>query len=86
MIKVRVFITSKDGIVDPAGKAIKLGLINLGYNDTNQVNCGKIIDIEFNHDNREKANSEVKDMCEKLLANPNMENYSYEIFESEACV
>jgi len=86
MIKVRVFITSKAGIIDPAGKAIKLGLLNLGYNDINQVNCGKIIDIEFNHDDAEKAKIETKEMCEKLLANPNMENYTFEILEREATV
>ena len=84
MIKMRVYINSKAGIIDPAGKAIRLGLLNLGYNDTKQVNCGKIIDIEFNHDNAEKAKIETKDMCEKLLANPNMENYSFEILEREA--
>lgn len=82
MIKVRVYISHKKGIVDPQGKAISLGLENLGYKDVNSVRSGKIIDIEFEHNNTERAEKEVKDMCDRLLANPNMENYTFEICEN----
>lgn len=75
MIKVRVFIEHKNGIVDPQGKAIRLGLENLGFSDVRKVTTGKTIDLEFEHDDREKALKEAEKMCERLLANPNMENF-----------
>ena len=78
MIKVRVFVEHKKGIVDPQGKAIKLGLENLGFQDLKNITTGKTIDIEFDHNDREKALNDTKKMCERLLANPNMENYRIE--------
>ncbi|MFW5782084.1 MAG: phosphoribosylformylglycinamidine synthase subunit PurS [Candidatus Muiribacteriaceae bacterium] len=79
MISVRVYVTHKKGIIDPEGKAIRLGLENLGYRDVDKVTSGKVIDIEFSHDDKARAEREVEDMCRRLLANPNMENYQFEI-------
>ncbi|MGM0608360.1 MAG: phosphoribosylformylglycinamidine synthase subunit PurS [Candidatus Muiribacteriota bacterium] len=81
MIKIRVRINPKPGILDPEGKAINLGLHNLGYNQVDNVVTGKIIDLKINHNDLEKAKDEAKDMCDRLLANPHMENYEIEIQE-----
>ncbi|MCK9225303.1 MAG: phosphoribosylformylglycinamidine synthase subunit PurS [Candidatus Muirbacterium halophilum] len=78
MIKVRVYVEHKKGIVDPQGKAIKLGLENLGFLDIANVLTGKTIDVDFKHDNTQKALEDTKNMCEKMLSNPNMENYRIE--------
>ncbi|MFA5480215.1 MAG: phosphoribosylformylglycinamidine synthase subunit PurS [Candidatus Muiribacteriota bacterium] len=75
MINARILITPKPGILDPQGKAIKLGLHNLNHNEVESVVTGKIMDIKIKHSNLKQAESQIKDMCDRLLANPHMENY-----------
>ncbi|HEX8549461.1 MAG TPA: phosphoribosylformylglycinamidine synthase subunit PurS [Cytophagaceae bacterium] len=68
-------------ILDPQGKAVKLGLGNLGINDINDVRIGKHIRLELEAINKEEADKNVELACKKLLANQIMEGYKYSITE-----
>lgn len=70
-------------ILDPQGKAVKLGLANLGINTVEDVRVGKHITLELEAENHEQAEEFVKNACKKLLANIIMEDYSFNIFEKK---
>jgi phosphoribosylformylglycinamidine synthase len=79
VIKARVTVTLKNGVLDPQGKAIEGALDTLGFAGVEQVRQGKVFDIELAGQNRAEAEKELADMCEKLLANTVVENYAVEI-------
>jgi phosphoribosylformylglycinamidine synthase len=69
----------KDGVLDPQGEAIKQALTSLEYNNVNSVRQGKVIDLELNESSEEAAIDNIKEMCEKLLANTVIENYEIKL-------
>ena len=71
-MKATVKVTLKNGVLDPQGKAIGHALDGLGFDGVNGVRQGKIIELDLAEGTSEDT---VKDMCEKLLANPVIENY-----------
>ena len=79
MIKARVTVTLKNGVLDPQGKAIEHALDGLGFEGVGQVRQGKVFDIEIEGADKAKAESDLKAMCDKLLANTVIENYSVSI-------
>lgn len=78
-MKARVFVTLKNGVLDPQGKAIGHALTNLGFRDVGEVRQGKVIDIELTERDEAMARTAVRDMCEKLLANTVIEKYEIEL-------
>jgi len=66
-------------ILDPQGKAVKLGLGNLGVSEVSDVRIGKHIRLEIDAENEGKAREKVEFACKKLLANLIMEDFSYKI-------
>ncbi|HEX4080835.1 MAG TPA: phosphoribosylformylglycinamidine synthase subunit PurS [Rhizomicrobium sp.] len=78
-MKARVFITLKDGVLDPQGKAIGHALHNLGFPEVGEVRQGKVIDIELEEHDEAAARARVKQMCETLLANTVIEKYEIEL-------
>jgi phosphoribosylformylglycinamidine synthase subunit PurS len=78
-MKARVFVTLKNGVLDPQGKAIGHALHGLGFRNVGEVRQGKVIDIELAERDEAKARSIVKEMCEKLLANTVIEKYEIEL-------
>jgi phosphoribosylformylglycinamidine synthase subunit PurS len=76
LIKARVTVTLKNGVLDPQGKAIEGALGTLGFSGVGQVRQGKVFDIELDAGDRSKAKAELEAMCEKLLANTVIEDYS----------
>jgi len=74
---VNVFL--KEGVLDPQGKAAHHALDSLGFDGVKDVRIGKQIVIELDTDNKKKAESEVREMCETLLANTVIEDYTIEI-------
>ena len=78
-MKARVFVTLKNGVLDPQGKAIGHALNNLGFGAVGNVRQGKVIDIELAEQDETKARASLKEMCEKLLANTVIEKYEIEI-------
>ena len=79
MIKARVTVTLKNGVLDPQGKAIEGALGSLGFEGVGLVRQGKVFDLELDVADKAKAEAELKAMCEKLLANTVIENYSIAI-------
>jgi phosphoribosylformylglycinamidine synthase len=79
VIKARVTVTLKNGVLDPQGKAIEGALGAIGFDGVGSVRQGKVFDIELETSDREKAESDLKTMCERLLANTVIENYSVAI-------
>jgi phosphoribosylformylglycinamidine synthase subunit PurS len=78
-MKARVFVTLKNGVLDPQGKAIGHALNGLGFGAVGEVRQGKVIDIELSEKDEAKAKSDLKAMCEKLLANTVIEKYEIEL-------
>lgn len=76
VIKARVTVTLKNGVLDPQGKAIEHALDGLGFGGVGSVRQGKVFDVEIAGDDRAKAQADLNAMCEKLLANTVIENYS----------
>nr|WP_298105795.1 phosphoribosylformylglycinamidine synthase subunit PurS [uncultured Shinella sp.] len=76
MIKARVTVTLKNGVLDPQGKAIEGALSSLGFDGVGGIRQGKVFDLELATADRAKAESDLKAMCEKLLANTVIENYT----------
>ena len=79
MIKARVTVTLKNGVLDPQGKAIEGALGALGFEGVGHVRQGKVFDLELEGSDKAQAETDLKAMCEKLLANTVIENYSIAI-------
>ncbi len=82
-MNVRVYVTPKKGILDPQGAAVERSLPNLGFTGVSGVQIGKIIDLTITGDGltAAAAHEQVDDMCRRLLANPIIEDYTFEISE-----
>lgn len=75
-MKARVTVTLKNGVLDPQGKAIEHALGGLGFGGVGSVRQGKVFDLELQSSDRAAAEADLKAMCDKLLANTVIENYS----------
>jgi phosphoribosylformylglycinamidine synthase len=80
-MKVRIHVTLKDGVLDPQGKAIAHALATLGFNGVNEVRQGKYIELDIAESDPGKARAQTEQMCQKLLANTVIENYSIDLEE-----
>lgn len=78
-MKATVHVTLKSGVLDPQGKAIGHALSTLGFDGVGEVRQGKVIEISLDETDAAKAEADVKAMCERLLANTVIENYSIRI-------
>jgi phosphoribosylformylglycinamidine synthase len=77
--KVQVFL--KPGVLDVQGKAIEGALLGLGFSGVDNVRVGKTIEFDIAGNDRAKAETDVKAMCERLLANTVIESYRIEIVQ-----
>ena len=78
-MKAKVTVMLKEGVLDPQGEAVKHALNSLKYNKVKSVRQGKVLEIGLDETSRERANKNVQEMCEKLLANTVIESYKIEI-------
>ena len=78
-MKVRIFVTLKDGVLDPQGKAIHHALESLDFSGVNDVRAGKLIELDVDPS---VSREEIDRMCDKLLANTVIENYEIELPET----
>jgi phosphoribosylformylglycinamidine synthase len=78
-VKAKIHVTLKQGILDPQGKAIEHALDTLGFKNAANVRVGKYMELDLQQTDKVKAEVEVKQMCEKLLANTIIEEYRYEL-------
>lgn len=81
-MKATIHITLKKGVLDPQGKAIENALGALGFNGVDEVRQGKLIEVALAETDAAKAEAQLTDMCEKLLANTVIENYAIHIDEA----
>lgn len=79
--RVEIDVMPQKALLDPQGKAVHHGLEELGLNNIESVRIGKHITLHLDADSREAAVEETEQACKKLLANPVMEHFEFEIFE-----
>ncbi len=77
--QVRLYITLRPSVLDPAGTAVQSGLAHLGYSNVDQVRIGKYVELTLAAPTEEDAHQQVDRMCQQLLANPVIENYRFDL-------
>ena len=80
-MKAKIYITYKEGILDPQGSTVNKALDSMGIKGIESVQIGKYIEMKFSDNNQAKAEDICKEACSKLLANHNTESYKFEIVE-----
>lgn len=75
MYKAKITVTLRPSILDPQGKAIHHALGSLGYDSVERVRMGKFAEMWIDADSQETAEKIAREACEKLLANPVMEDF-----------
>lgn len=75
MVTVRVYVTLKPSLLDSAGRTVAGSLAKLGYEEVQGVRIGKLIEITLDAYDEDR----VKEMCQRLLANPVIEDYRFEV-------
>lgn len=78
-MKAKIYITLKPGVLDPQGKAVQHALGSLGFAGVQDARIGKYIELNLNAVERAKAEADLRQMCEKLLANTVIESYRFEL-------
>lgn len=68
--------------MDPQGRAVQQSLQTLGFSSVDNVRIGKFLEVDVQETEYSAAETQIKSMCEKLLANPVIENFRYELFDS----
>ncbi|MBT2727149.1 phosphoribosylformylglycinamidine synthase subunit PurS [Bacillus sp. ISL-75] len=82
MYKVKVFVTLRESVLDPQGKAVTNSLHSLNYKEVADVRIGKYMELTIEKSDRD-INEVINEICINLLANPVIEDYRYEV---EECV
>jgi phosphoribosylformylglycinamidine synthase subunit PurS len=80
--QARIYVTLRPSVLDPAGAAVRSGIEQLGFHNVHTVRIGKYIEVALNGDTPESAQSEIDQICDRLLANPVIENYRFELIPS----
>lgn len=80
MYFVKVFVTYKESVLDPQGEAVKNAVHRMGYKEIEEIRIGKYFEIKVGKSDR-PVEAVIEEVCDKLLANVNMESYRYEIQE-----
>ena len=81
-MKAKIYVTLKNGILDPQGRAIQQSLTTLGFDTVEDIRMGKLLEVELKETDRSKAEVTVKAMCQKLLSNPVIEDYRFDLAET----
>lgn len=80
-MKAHVYVTMRRGVLEPQGRAVQKSLENLGYTQVKGVRIGKFIEVELDGVSRQEAENILEEICRKLLANPVIEDFRFEIVE-----
>jgi phosphoribosylformylglycinamidine synthase PurS subunit len=83
MYLANIYVTLKPTVNDPQGLTVRGGLHNLGFHQVNKVRQGKFIELWLEETNQKKAEKQVAEMCDKLLANPIIENFRFELEKAD---
>ena len=82
-MKATIYISLKNGVLDPQGKAIENALGQLGFNGVDNVRQGKMIELNISDMDAREARKRLQEMCEKLLANTVIENFDIRLNDAE---
>ena len=82
MLKARIYVTLKPGVLDAQGDTVRSALETLGFTGVTDVRIGKFMVITLNGATRDQARTQVEEMCRRLLANPVIEQYAFELEEA----
>ena len=75
----RIYVTLRSSVLDPAGTAVESGLKQMGYEGVAGVRIGKYIEMTVVAKDEEDAKTQLDQMCDRILANPVIENYCFEV-------
>jgi phosphoribosylformylglycinamidine synthase PurS subunit len=78
-MKANVYVTLKEEVLDPQGEAVARAMGALGVTGVKKVRVGKLIEIDLDYANKAEAETKLRAICEKLLANPIVENWKLEL-------
>ncbi|OGS36062.1 MAG: phosphoribosylformylglycinamidine synthase subunit PurS [Elusimicrobia bacterium RIFOXYB2_FULL_49_7] len=79
MYRAKIHVTLKKSVMDPQGATIRTALESMGYNGIHNVRMGKYLELDIDRPERKDAEKEVDEMCDRLLSNPVIEKYTYEL-------
>jgi phosphoribosylformylglycinamidine synthase subunit PurS len=78
-MKAKIIITPKKAVLDPQGKTVQNALEHMGYKGVGAVHVGKYMEIELPDGDKETWRKQIDDACHKILSNPVIEDYKFEI-------
>ncbi len=78
-MKAKIIITPKKAVVDPQGKTVQSALAPMGYTELGAVHVGKYLEVELTGADKDTARKQIDDACHKILSNPVIEDYRFEI-------
>ncbi|SMP02988.1 phosphoribosylformylglycinamidine synthase [Desulfurobacterium pacificum] len=81
LYRVKVYISYREGILDPQGVAVEKAAHSLGFEKVSNVRVGKFITMNVEAESEEEVKKEIEEMAKRFLVNPVIEEYSYEIEE-----
>lgn len=81
MYHARVYVALKKGVLDPQGSTIQSALESMDFQGVQDVRVGRVFELKIAGDSREMVEAQVEQMCKKLLANPVIEEYSFQVTE-----
>ena len=76
---VKITVELKKGVLDAQGKTTHQALLSLGFHGVNEVRIGKFIELQVEGNSRKDVEIQIEDMCQRLLVNPVIEDFEYEI-------
>jgi phosphoribosylformylglycinamidine synthase len=82
----KIYVTLRPSVLDPAGTAVQSGLAQMGYDNVDGVRIGKYIEMTVTAEETDKAKEQIDAVCDRLLANPVIENYRFDLVELPATV
>jgi len=82
--RAKIRVTLKKGVLDPQGNAVERSLHALDYGNVSEVRIGKYMELSLDTADREAAEQQVHEMCQRLLANPVIEDYNFDLAEVES--
>ncbi len=78
-MKAKIIVTPKKAVVDPQGKTVQSALAHMGYTGVGAVHVGKYLEIELTDGDKDAARKQIDDACHRILSNPVIEDYRFEI-------
>jgi len=81
MYRAKIYVTLKEGVLDPQGSAVNKALHALNYKEVQEVRIGKYMELLVEGKDRNKVEKQIDEMCSRLLANPVIEQYTFELVE-----